>query len=123
MTGRDANISRRLAPGWHRLARGGHSRASRPFISEALAVEGRGRDLFELMRSHDLESIVAKRLGEARNGSFLGHPLHPLYAAKTEASVAWRAERQKATVGVPDELKAAIAGPALKWACRGPQTP
>jgi len=30
------------------------------------------------MRSHDLESIVAKRLGEARNGSFLGHPLHPL---------------------------------------------
>src|SRR5271168_2219080 len=96
MTGRDANISRRLAPGWHRLARGGHSRASRPFISEALAVEGRGRELFELMRSHDLESIVAKRLGEARNVSQLGHPLHPLYAAKTRPRTPGARRRRKA---------------------------
>ena len=42
-------------------------------ISEALSVEGRGRALFELMRSHDLEGIVAKRLDDpytpASNGS------------------------------------------------------
>jgi ATP-dependent DNA ligase len=33
-------------------------------ISEALSVEGRGRELFELMRAHDLEGIVAKRLAD-----------------------------------------------------------
>jgi len=32
----------------------------------------------------------------AHNGSRPDHPLHPLYAAKTEASDAWRAETQKA---------------------------
>jgi ATP-dependent DNA ligase len=31
-------------------------------ISEALPVTGRGHELFELMRAHDLEGIVAKRL-------------------------------------------------------------
>jgi bifunctional non-homologous end joining protein LigD len=31
-------------------------------ISEALSVTGRGYELFELMRAHDLEGIVAKRL-------------------------------------------------------------
>jgi bifunctional non-homologous end joining protein LigD len=35
-----------------------------PTISEALSVEGRGRELFELMRVHDLEGIVAKRLAD-----------------------------------------------------------
>ena len=35
-----------------------------PVISEALAVQGRGRELFELMRAHDLEGIVAKRLAD-----------------------------------------------------------
>ena len=35
-----------------------------PAISQALSVEGRGRELFELMRSHDLEGIVAKGLGD-----------------------------------------------------------
>jgi bifunctional non-homologous end joining protein LigD len=33
-------------------------------ISEALSVQGRGHELFELMRSHDLEGIVAKRLDD-----------------------------------------------------------
>ena len=34
-------------------------------ISQALSVHGRGRELFELMRDHDLEGIVAKRLGRS----------------------------------------------------------
>lgn len=33
-------------------------------VSEALSVVGRGRELFELMRAHDLEGIVAKRLDD-----------------------------------------------------------
>ena len=33
-----------------------------PIVSEALSVEGRGRELFELMCTNDLEGIVAKRL-------------------------------------------------------------
>ena len=32
---------------------------------EALSVAGRGRELFELMREHDLEGIVAKRLDDS----------------------------------------------------------
>src|SRR6516165_7070446 len=36
--------------------------ATSPIISEALSVTGRGRDLFELICSNDLEGIVAKRL-------------------------------------------------------------
>jgi bifunctional non-homologous end joining protein LigD len=32
------------------------------YISEALSVQGRGLELFELMRLHNLEGIVAKRL-------------------------------------------------------------
>jgi ATP-dependent DNA ligase len=35
-----------------------------PAISLALSVEGRGRALFDLMREHDLEGIVAKRLDD-----------------------------------------------------------
>jgi ATP-dependent DNA ligase len=31
-------------------------------ISEALAVRRRGRELFELMRAHDLEGVVGKRV-------------------------------------------------------------
>ena len=34
-------------------------------ISEALSLEGRGRELFELTCAHDLEGIVAKRLADA----------------------------------------------------------
>ena len=33
-------------------------------IAEAVSVEHRGRDLFELMCAHDLEGIVAKRLAD-----------------------------------------------------------
>lgn len=33
-------------------------------ISGPLSVQGRGRELFELMRSNDLEGIVAKRLSD-----------------------------------------------------------
>jgi ATP-dependent DNA ligase len=33
-------------------------------ISAALSVRGRGCELFELMRDHDLESVVAKRLAD-----------------------------------------------------------
>ena len=32
-----------------------------PIVSEGLSVAGRGRELFELMCTNDLESIVAKR--------------------------------------------------------------
>jgi bifunctional non-homologous end joining protein LigD len=35
-----------------------------PTIAEAVSVEGRGRELYELMRAHDLEGIVAKRLAD-----------------------------------------------------------
>ena len=35
-----------------------------PTIAEAVSVEGRGCELFELMRAHDLEGIVAKRLSD-----------------------------------------------------------
>ena len=35
-----------------------------PAIAEAVSVEGRGCELFELMRGHDLEGIVAKRLAD-----------------------------------------------------------
>ena len=35
-----------------------------PIVSEALSVEGRGRELFELMCANDLEGIVAKRLAD-----------------------------------------------------------
>ena len=38
--------------------------AEAPIISEALSVTGRGREIFELMCSNDLEGIVAKRLGD-----------------------------------------------------------
>jgi len=33
-------------------------------VSEALSAEGRGCELFDLMCAHDLDGIVAKRLGE-----------------------------------------------------------
>ena len=33
-------------------------------VSEALSVAGRGHELFKLTRAHDLEGIVAKRLGD-----------------------------------------------------------
>jgi len=35
-----------------------------PVVSEALSVEGRGCELFDLMCSNDLKSIVAKRLAD-----------------------------------------------------------
>jgi bifunctional non-homologous end joining protein LigD len=38
--------------------------ARSPTISEALSVTGRGHELYELMRAHDLEGIVAKRLAD-----------------------------------------------------------
>jgi len=38
--------------------------AGSPTISEAVSVEGRGRELFELMCVRDLEGIVGKRLAD-----------------------------------------------------------
>jgi bifunctional non-homologous end joining protein LigD len=35
-----------------------------PIVSEALSVAGRGRELFELMCTNDLEGIVSKRLAD-----------------------------------------------------------
>jgi bifunctional non-homologous end joining protein LigD len=35
-----------------------------PVIAEAVAVESRGCELYELMCAHDLEGIVAKRLAD-----------------------------------------------------------
>jgi bifunctional non-homologous end joining protein LigD len=40
-----------------------------PFISEVLSVRGRGHELFELVRRHDLEGIVAKRLDDPYDSS------------------------------------------------------
>ena len=39
-----------------------------PIVSEALFVEGRGRELFELMCANDLEGIVVKRLADPYSG-------------------------------------------------------
>jgi len=39
-----------------------------PIVSEALSDAGRGRELFELMRTNDLEGIVAKRLADPYGG-------------------------------------------------------
>jgi bifunctional non-homologous end joining protein LigD len=38
--------------------------AGSPVITEAMSVEGLGCELFQLMRAHDLEGIVAKRLAD-----------------------------------------------------------
>ena len=38
--------------------------AGSPTITEAVAVEGRGRELFDLICVHDLEGVVAKRLAD-----------------------------------------------------------
>jgi len=35
-----------------------------PILSEALSVEGRGRELFDLICTNDLEGVVAKRLAD-----------------------------------------------------------
>jgi len=35
-----------------------------PNVSEAVSVEHRGRELFDLICAHDLEGIVAKRLAD-----------------------------------------------------------
>ena len=35
-----------------------------PIVSEALSVAGRGRELFELMCTNDLEGVVAKRMAD-----------------------------------------------------------
>ena len=35
-----------------------------PIVSEALSVAGRGHELFAMIREHDLEGIVAKRLAD-----------------------------------------------------------
>jgi bifunctional non-homologous end joining protein LigD len=35
------------------------------YVSEPLAVQGRGCELFELIQTHDLEGIIAKRLADA----------------------------------------------------------
>jgi len=40
-----------------------------PIVSEALSVEGRGRELFELMCVNDLEGVVAKRLADPYVGA------------------------------------------------------
>jgi hypothetical protein len=57
---RPAVFAARRAP----PATAGHSAEGSEIISEALSVAGRGRELFELMREHDLEGIVAKRLDD-----------------------------------------------------------
>jgi bifunctional non-homologous end joining protein LigD len=52
-------------------------------ISEALSAQGRGRELFELMRSQDLEGIVAKRL------AFI-YELDPAMKSAYISRVGWR---------------------------------
>jgi bifunctional non-homologous end joining protein LigD len=63
---RDGTDLRPLALGERRSAlRGLLAKGSPdPVITEALSVEGRGCELFELMCAHDLEGIVAKRLAD-----------------------------------------------------------
>jgi bifunctional non-homologous end joining protein LigD len=38
-----------------------------PIVSEALSVEGRGCELFELICTNDLEGIVAKRFADSND--------------------------------------------------------
>jgi len=47
-----------------------------PAIAEVLSVRGRGRQLFELMHSYDLEGIVAKRLMIRTTRSSAGSKAH-----------------------------------------------
>ena len=44
-----------------------------PIVSEALSVQGRGRELFDLMCGNDLEGIVAKRLADPYDASVKWH--------------------------------------------------
>ena len=44
-----------------------------PIVSEALSVQGRGRELFDLMCGNDLERIVAKRLADPYDASVKWH--------------------------------------------------
>jgi bifunctional non-homologous end joining protein LigD len=61
---RDGTDLRPLALGEHRAARRGILPKGSAVIAEAVSVEGRGCELFELMCAHDLEGIVAKRLAD-----------------------------------------------------------
>ena len=45
-------------------AAAGHSAEGSAIVSKALSVTASGRELFELMREHDLEGIVVKRLDD-----------------------------------------------------------
>jgi bifunctional non-homologous end joining protein LigD len=54
-----------------------------PIVSEALSVAGRGCELFKLMREHDLEGIVAKRLDDPYDPSVRWHKIkNPDYSRK-----------------------------------------
>jgi bifunctional non-homologous end joining protein LigD len=58
-------------------------RSSPAIISEALSVVRRGRELFELMRTHDLEGIVAKRLNDPYHPRVRWHKIkNPDYSQK-----------------------------------------
>ena len=44
-------------------------------VSEALSVEGRGRELFDLMCANDLEGVVAKRLTDPYDARVKWHKI------------------------------------------------
>jgi bifunctional non-homologous end joining protein LigD len=51
--------------------------------TEVLSVHGRGRELYELMRAHDLEGIVAKRLDDPYDPHVRWHKIkNPDYSQK-----------------------------------------
>jgi ATP-dependent DNA ligase len=46
-----------------------------PIVSEALSVEGKGCELFDLMCGNDLEGIVAKRLADPYDSRVKWHKI------------------------------------------------
>ena len=70
--------------------------ARSPTISEALSVAGRGRELYELMRAHDLEGIVAKRLADPYDPSVRWLKIkNPSYSQKEGRGDLFNGPRQK----------------------------
>jgi bifunctional non-homologous end joining protein LigD len=74
--------------------------AGSPTISEAVSVEGRGRELFELMCLHDLEGIVAKRLADPYDSRVRWLKIkNPHYSQKEGRGDLFNAPRQSKATG------------------------
>ena len=69
-----------------------------PIVSEALSVEGRGRELFELMCDNELEGIVAKRLADPYDSRIRWLKIkNPDYSQKEGRGDLFNGPRQRTT--------------------------